>query len=778
MSIHYMNKVTSAPAIDHEEIATPLAAAIAYQKRNWRVLPVEHKSKTCHIPGWQNYKVDELDLSTIFADPKNVGILLGASNLTDVDIDSPHAAPFLSWLPPTYARWGRPGNPNSHHLYAGTCPMRSVKNSQGVIIEIRSHGCYAVMPPSVHPNGESYAWEAEGEPGVGDGLENAVSRIAVAATLLPAWLPGVRHQLALAIAGLLLKAGWSTDDVLDLVAAVAKAANDHEVVDRKLAVQTTADKYKAGASVAGYSRLVELLGKQDADAISSWVSGDVIDFADLASSAKSVKEKRHVAQELRKDLTSRGVFYRTRGIAELLYFNKPERELYALGSVEFRALCGELYGINGKEPVWSYVEEALQQHCLRQGELTESFQFARYQDQKLYIHAGGHRVFKLDGHDIIEIDNGDDGVLFKSDPSLVPIHPDYVYSGSPVRDHLVNGANAVDPDRLALYEIFIYSHFFESRLTTKPIVLFTGPKGSGKTSAGRALKRALHGPTANVNNGMASKEDAFWAGVSHNSLVVIDNVDTLVPWLADAIAVVATGAKYQRRKLYETNTSVEYQPRCFVIVTSRNPQSFTRDDVVDRLLLVEVARRKNFIEESTLLAHIDANRPKIWGELLTHLNKMVAALMQPIDQSPLAHRLADWARLAIVFAPLLGIVDIEQKLNAMETSKVEFALDDNPLVQALDDWLEANPQSDYIASGDLFKAILKSCEAKGEKFSIKDARAFGIQLKHLRSELESRYLIEDKVGPSNKKLYRFSKLTANPDQQLPGQEMQDPLSQL
>ena len=750
-----------------------VVAAKKYNNLNWKVLPVDPKSKSCHMKGWQNFKIEAEDIPAAFIEPCNVGILLGASMLTDVDIDSTHAHPFLKWLPSTGAIWGRPGNPNSHHLYEGECQSRSFKNSSGAIIEIRSHGCYAVLPPSVHPEEESYNWESFGKPGKGDSLEQAVTKIFIAATLSIYWKTGVRHDLALAISGLLLKAGWVKDDVLDFVVTVAKAAGDNEIDDRKTAVNTTADNFLVGLPVSGYSKLVDILGEQDANAIGKLLGTNEPDLNELVAGAVTIKGKKSAAHLICKDLMSRGVFYKTKLTADLLFFHQAERELYTLGSAEFRAFCGELYDINGKEPVWSYIEEQVQQYCLRKGKLTEIFLFSRYQKDKLYIHAGGQRVYRLDGDNIDEISNGDDGILFKSDPSLASIYPDYNFMGSPVRDHLVNITNAVDPDRLDLYETLIYSMFFESRLPTKPIVLLTGPKGSGKTSAGRALKRAFHGSAADVDSGMASKEDAFWAGICHNSLVCIDNVDTLIPWLADNLALVATGGKYQRRKLHETNTLMEYQYRCFVIVTSRNPQSFTRDDVVDRLLLIEVERRKDFKEESYLLAQIEAQRPKIWGELLTNLNKMVDRLKKPMSTSPMPYRMADWARLAICFAPMLGIDDVEKKLKAMEASKVEFALDDHPLVTALEAWIALNPEEDFISSGDLFKAISQRYEEKNEKFGINSAKAFGVQLRNLRSELETRYKIEDKKGTGNKRLYRFRIIEQDASQQLHEKEIME-----
>lgn len=69
----------------------------------------------------------------------------------------------------------------------------------------------------------------------------------------------------------LLKAGWHLNDVFELVVRVAKAAGDVDIEDRKLAVQTTAEKLEKGEPVTGISMLENLLCKEDAQAISKWV---------------------------------------------------------------------------------------------------------------------------------------------------------------------------------------------------------------------------------------------------------------------------------------------------------------------------------------------------------------------------------------------------------------------------------------------------------------------------------------------------------------------------
>src|SRR5690349_494494 len=86
---------------DFPVAAKEASAAEMYLARKWRPLPLPYKTKTCKMAGWPNYVVKAEDLPTAFAGPCNVGVLLGASNLTDVDVDSQLAAPFVGWLPPT-----------------------------------------------------------------------------------------------------------------------------------------------------------------------------------------------------------------------------------------------------------------------------------------------------------------------------------------------------------------------------------------------------------------------------------------------------------------------------------------------------------------------------------------------------------------------------------------------------------------------------------------------------------------------------------------------------
>lgn len=473
----------------------------------------------------------------------------------------------------------------------------------------------------------------------------------------------------------------------------------------------------------------------------------------------SQSQKHQYSDLILNDLIQMGQFYKVKGTNELLYFNQVEKELYLLSSKEFRSLCNELYKINGSQTIWNFVEEDLIKFCIRNGHATEIYHFARYQDECLYIHGGKHKVFRTSKGEIEEINNGDDGILFCSNNQIEPVEPNYLYKGSPIRELLVDILNITEEENktyiLDLYECYIYSLFYESILPTKPIILFQGIKGSGKTSAARALKVALFGKESQVDTGLTDKEDAFWAAVSNSYLLCIDNVDSMVRWLGNAVSIVSTGADYSRRDLYKTNTLVKYKPRCFLMFTSRNPISFQRDDVADRLFLICIERRKNFKSEKDLLDEIHRRRGDIWGELLCKHKKILRALKKNKCNLRLPFRLADWSNFVLTISPVLGIKNPMKMLGTLEKTKRNFVLEENIIAQTLDALIPQKGKLGPYSSGELFRKIVSYHELRGNKFPINEPKHFGVELKNLVPELEWKYKIKIEKGPNNTKIIEF-----------------------
>jgi len=132
------------------------------------------------------------------------------------------------------------------------------------LVELRSTGGQTVVPPSVHVSGELIEWESEGDPAEVDSkcLIQDVARLAVAALLKRHWpAPGSRHDAALAVAGLLMRFGFSQDYTAHFVEVVAAAARDEEAKERALDARSTATRLFSGLETTGGKSLSKFIGE-------------------------------------------------------------------------------------------------------------------------------------------------------------------------------------------------------------------------------------------------------------------------------------------------------------------------------------------------------------------------------------------------------------------------------------------------------------------------------------------------------------------------------------
>ena len=258
-----------------------VSAALAYQARGWSPVPVRLGQKSPIGNDWQKQRLTAEEIPSRFRDGMhNVGVLLGepSGNLVDIDLDAPEAAGLAdALLPPTDFIFGRKSKPRSHRFYR-TTETRKTKQFKApdgtMLVELRATGGQTVVPPSIHPSGERVEFDCNGGPVsiAGQDLERAVSRLAAATLLARSWpKQGSRHQAALALAGGLLRAGWSTEEAAIFIHAVAEAAGDEEVEDRVQAVASTGTRLDGGGDATGWPQLIELVGKKTVDAVVKWL---------------------------------------------------------------------------------------------------------------------------------------------------------------------------------------------------------------------------------------------------------------------------------------------------------------------------------------------------------------------------------------------------------------------------------------------------------------------------------------------------------------------------
>ena len=262
-------------------------AAMSYCAWGWSTIPVQAGGKKPKMANWQKDRLSLGQIKEYFAEPSNVGVVLGdaSGGLIDIDIDCSEAsriAPRL--LLETGLTFGRKSAPRSHFLYVTEVPPRTNQFTDidgEMLVEIRSTGSQTVLPPSKHESGEVRRWETFSAPLEIDGpqLTKMVSRLAAATLIARHWQKGSRHDAALALSGLLLKAGWDSADASTFMGAVVHAAKDEESAERLATVQSTEDRIADGKPVVGAGELAELMGDKVVEKVSGWL--DLRDDASL-----------------------------------------------------------------------------------------------------------------------------------------------------------------------------------------------------------------------------------------------------------------------------------------------------------------------------------------------------------------------------------------------------------------------------------------------------------------------------------------------------------------
>jgi putative DNA primase/helicase len=242
--------------------------------------PMKFRSKQPINKEWNKLAISVNDIEAYFdGTPQNIGILTGlpSGGLVDVDIDDAEALIFAPYfLPRTNCIFGHLSKLKSHWLYRVPDARAHVefKASGAMLFEIRGNNRCTVFPGSIHENGEPIEFENpddyEPSRSTWKVLKRAGSKIAIATELFKIWSPGIRHELALCTAAKLARLGWTEPEVRELITAIATEANDEELTDRLLAVETTFASYAQGKPISGKEKFTELLGPETAENCHKW----------------------------------------------------------------------------------------------------------------------------------------------------------------------------------------------------------------------------------------------------------------------------------------------------------------------------------------------------------------------------------------------------------------------------------------------------------------------------------------------------------------------------
>ena len=489
---------------------------------------------------------------------------------------------------------------------------------------------------------------------------------------------------------------------------------------------------------------------------------------------RAYEKRDKIAETITRDLRSRGTLFKSN--LGHFYFDKDSvPKLYRIqaGDIEFSSLIADRYGINRAERrEYEHLIAALQTECHRRGKEVSIHRLAFYDREtgRLYVSRFDGWVYRLNGRDIRQVLNGTDDVFFWDNPGW----QSYEVFRSRLRGQDGNGllkrlifdsANFSERNGLSvedqrwLFSVWLRSHFFSSLLPTKPLLLSVGEMGSGKTLALRKWLKLLFGSGGEVTALEREKSDGFIAAVCAKPIVVFDNVDERVSWLPDHLAQLSTGVSFAKREYYTTNDEVTFKPDCFVGLTSRTPKFIdSREDVLDRTLIVQAERLAAFRGEEELLAEIAEHRNSLWTELLRSLNKLLRVTPTSAFRSRGgSFRMADFAGFAMAVARAEGQTEQATRvLECLETRRAELLNQSEPILLALEKWLEipANLRR-QVTSSELQAELGSIALANKLPWTSKNAHSLGQRLANLQVCLEKRFGADVARDSANQRLYCF-----------------------
>lgn len=239
---------------------------------NYRLVPLLEKQKRPRDNNWgaNTYASDDLG--------SQMGLVIG-QGMVDVDLDWPEMRDICTDGKYDTLVWGRKGKA-THYIYRCDleapitfrlpnvvgCPKLEGDHAY-TVCELRTsakgEAYQAMIPPSVHPEGDTLEWISEDLPREWE-RDSLVSTFGTYAGLavLSRFYPGagMRDDFALALTGCMVRAGWSEDTVCNFMKYLCTLTGDDEIQMRSQKARRTLKRLEAGRKIAGIPKAAELMG--------------------------------------------------------------------------------------------------------------------------------------------------------------------------------------------------------------------------------------------------------------------------------------------------------------------------------------------------------------------------------------------------------------------------------------------------------------------------------------------------------------------------------------
>lgn len=363
------------------------------------------------------------------------------------------------------------------------------------------------------------------------------------------------------------------------------------------------------------------------------------------------------------------------GASTAFYWWRKGGRFFRLASEEFASwLVAEI----GMEPTSREVVNALKAVNLAavDGRIASVVEYRRYfahVGDVVYMSCGEDEVVCLSRRGVERRANGHGGIFFPPD-SVLPkwrLLPEGEET-DPLSTALYGGMESVVGERArTLLKLWLCALPFDP--LCKPLLVFAGGVGSGKTKTATGVFRILGVEPRTCDFSRDSKPEDFWTAVNRGGVMTVDNVDAKIPWLPGALAAASTGGSMESRKLYSDSDTVVRRAQAWIVVTTASPQFAQDAGCADRILSIELFRRDKPTADSALDAELAEKRDGI----ISYIARAVRGAMAVEDAPPdgLNRRHPDWAAWAWRVGVALRIREAaEEALFSAEDDKSLFTI--------------------------------------------------------------------------------------------------------
>lgn len=381
----------------------------------------------------------------------------------------------------------------------------------------------------------------------------------------------------------------------------------------------------------------------------------------IGSVAKMLKMSGIVLARTMED----GELLHTRG-GQLWFMRKDTGRPIELAerSIWLNAYLSRTFALNPTEQACRFVSLELINHTRNLAPSSDLSTLSYFEPVRgtLLLHTGGRDVLHI-RHDSIETHpNGYAHTVFTVDESVEPFKLGkrsdlngvrwYDYLFAPQMEH-IEGV-LTQKEAVCLLRAWFLLILFRSGIPNRPLLSILGTPGSGKTTTAKKLYRLLYGRFRNITT--VETPEKFDSSTINFPFVCFDNVDGYDRWLVEKLAQAAAVTDVTSRRLYTDTDTITQRRQAMVMLTAHNPK-FTREDVVDRMIVILLKRLPHWLPEGQLLEGVTDLRAALWADIVADVQDILRTPMVSHVDVP-QFRIEDYAQYGMWFSAAIDQRDV------------------------------------------------------------------------------------------------------------------------